>query len=164
MSGEVRDLCALIAELAFVLAGFSIVAMALRTGQEEVPAAARLRAHALLFASLSPGLLALLMLGLSASGVGAELNCQIVSAVWVLASTAFLVFSMRFRRSFISAEDSMIPDIGSVVFMILVLPVTGLLVANAFVYGLFWPLFLAFFYQLVAATNAFYRLMFLGAR
>ncbi len=140
--------------------------MALRSGQgDEWPAAARLRANALLFSSLSPGLLALLTLGLSASSTGSDIIYRVVSALWLVASTSFFVFTLQFRRANIAtSEVSAKMDGASIVFLVALLPLTGLLVANVLFLGLFWPVFAAFFYQLLAAANAFYRLMFLGAR
>ena len=163
MDSQARELCSLIAEIAFVLAGFSIIAMALRSREDDLPAPARLRAHALLFSSLSPGLLALLALGLSASGTGSDIVYRVVSVLWLVASTAFLVFSLRSRRIDITTSEATW-DTASIVFLVALVPLTGLLVVNVLFLGSFWPVFAALFYQLLTATNAFYRLIFLGAR
>jgi hypothetical protein len=166
MDSEARELCALIAEIAFVLAGFSVVAMALRSEQgAEWPPAARLRAHALLFASLSPGLLSLLMLGLSAGGMADDVIYRLVSALWLVASTSFSVFSLQLRKLNLElTENHSAFDSASIVLIAALLPMGALLAANAAFLGLFWPVFAAFFYQLLSAANAFYRLMFLGSR
>ena len=126
------------------------------------PPATRFRAHALLFTSLVPGLLALLALGLSAGGTAGDTIYRLVSALWVATSASFTVFCLRFRRANIATSDAIATmDQISKALVLALLPFTALLVANALFLGLFWPVFAAFFYQL--ATNAFYRLMFLDS-
>jgi hypothetical protein len=106
----------------------------------------------------------LLILGLSASGTASDIIYRVASALWLASGVSFSVFAFRLNRAVAEvSERSMFRGISGV-FVLAFLPVAGLQAANAAVLGLFWPVFVALFYQLLSATNSFYRLIFLGAR
>jgi small-conductance mechanosensitive channel len=166
LDSQAREACALIAELGFVLAGFAAIAMSLRSERsEEWPPAARVRAQGLLFASLVPGLLAMLALGFSASGIADGIIYRIVSALWFGVTAPFSYIAYQSQRRLAEAPDSSV-EFGSVGILLWAATAVAMVlqVANALVLGLFWPLFVAFFVQLLSAAGAFYRLMFFGSR
>lgn len=166
MDDQARDIFSLVAEVGFVLAGFSAVAISLRSSHDDGwPAATRMRAQGLLFSSLVPALLSLLVLGLSAGGTQASISYRITSALWVGATVPFTTFSIvRMRKLAKSRESSVTPDTWGLLLITTCFFVIALQIVNVVVLGLFWPLFSAFFYHLFAATDLFFRLMFRGPR
>ena len=87
-----------------------------------------------------------------------------VSAVYLAATATFSTFAFRLNRAVTETSERSMFRGTSLVFVLVFWPVAGLQVANAAILGQFWPVFAALFYQLLTAANAFYRLMFLGAR
>ena len=140
--------------------------MSLRSeGSEEWPPAARLRAQALLFSSLAPGLLAMLALGFSASGIADGIIYRSVSALWLGVNAPFAYTAYQSQLRFAEDADSSIEFRSAGILLWAAGAVAmALQVANTFVLGLFWPLFVAFFFHLFSAAVAFYRLMFIGSR
>jgi hypothetical protein len=166
MDSQAQEVCSLVAEIGFVMAGFAALAVSLRSRQsDEWPPAARLRARALLHSSLVPGLLALLVLGLSASGIADGIVYRAASALWLGATVPFAFIAARDQRHFAAAAESSINfgRVGNVMWLGSVL-VAALQAVNILVLGLFWPVFAGFFFHLLSAAHTFYRLMFLGSR
>ena len=119
LDDQTRDIFALIAEIGFVFAGFAAVAMSLRSSQDAAwPAATRVRAQGLLFSSLVPGMLSLLVLGLAAGGTSASLNYRIASLLWAGATVPFTIFAIRRGRELAtSGESSVTADAWSLLLL-----------------------------------------------
>jgi len=110
-------------------------------------------------------MLALIALGLSASGIAGDTIYRGVSALWLGASVWFTTFSIRATRNANSnSETSLEFDTSGRVLFLLLVAVAAIQATNVAFFGLFWPLFVAFLFSLLAASNAFYRLLFLDAR
>jgi len=167
LDDQTRDIFALIAELGFVFAGFSAVAMSLRSAQDDArwPAATRIRAQSLLFSSLLPGMLSLLVLGLAAGGMPATLNYRVASFLWAGATVPFTSFAMRRMRELVNRGDSAVTtDAWGILLFAMSFLVSALQLVNVFILGAFWPVFTALFFHLFSAADVFFRLMFRGPR
>ena len=166
LNDQIREIFALIAEVGFVFAGFAAVAMSLRSSRDGAwPAATRMRAQGLLFSSLVPGMLSLLVLGLAAGGTPAGLSYRIASLLWAGAAVPFTTLAIwRSRELTTSDESSVRGDPWGLLLMAASFLMSALQLVNVFMLGAFWPIFAALFYHLFCAADVFFRLMFRGPR